>query len=105
MPGRQHEQRKSARKPKRQAAWISNDAGGCPIPCVLWDLSEGGARLAPARANVVPDVFTLLLTRDGKSHRLCRVAWRKKPYIGVCSSSKTLMMNWTCTLEWHSERS
>jgi len=83
MPGRQHEQRKSARKPKRQAAWISNDAGGCPIPCVLWDLSEGGARLAPARANVVPDVFTLLLTRDGKSHRLCRVAWRKKPYIGV----------------------
>jgi hypothetical protein len=28
-------------------------------------------------------MFSLNLTRDGKSRRVCRVIWRKKPYVGV----------------------
>jgi hypothetical protein len=50
---------------------------------VIWDLTDGGARLASARLNVLPDLFTLNFTKDGKSSRFCRVVWRKKPHVGV----------------------
>jgi hypothetical protein len=83
MLARQRDLRRSQRKPKRQAAWIRSGGACMPIPCVIWDLSEEGARLAPARLNIVPDLFILNLTRDGKSRRGCRVVWRKKPHIGV----------------------
>src|SRR6266849_1975067 len=83
MPGRQRDLRKTQRKPKRQAAWISYGGTRTPIPCVIWDLSDEGARLASGRLNILPALFTLNLTRDGKSSRLCRVVWRKKPHLGV----------------------
>jgi hypothetical protein len=50
---------------------------------VIWDLADGGARLASARLNVLPDLFTLNFTKDRKSSRFCRVVWRKKPHVGV----------------------
>jgi hypothetical protein len=117
MPGHQRELRRTRRKPKRQAAWISYGANNTPIPCVIWDLSEEGARLAPARSDILPDFFILVLkhvpqkrepvlrrrtcsnkmierdddakkshptlAKDGKSHRLCRVVWRKNRHMGV----------------------
>jgi len=83
MLGRQRDLRRAQRKHKRQAAWISCGGTRLPIPCVIWDLSEGGARLAPARLSALPELFSLNLTRDGKSRRVCRVVWRKKPYVGV----------------------
>jgi hypothetical protein len=83
MPRPQRDLRRTQRKPKRQAAWIRHGANDTLIPCVIWDLSDEGARLASARLNILPDLFTLLLTKDGKSCRLCRVAWRKKPHLGV----------------------
>ena len=70
-------------KRSAQAAWIScGDTPGL-IPCVIWDLTGGGARLASARLDMPPDLFTLNFTRDGKSSRCCRVVWRKKPHVGV----------------------
>jgi hypothetical protein len=50
---------------------------------VLWDISDGGARIAAARANDLPDIFCLLLTADSKSRRFCRVVWRKNGQVGV----------------------
>jgi PilZ domain-containing protein len=50
---------------------------------MMWDLSDQGARLTAAHSGTLPDLFTLILSRDGKSRRLCRVAWRKKPHLGV----------------------
>jgi hypothetical protein len=83
MPERARDLRRVQRKSKRQAAWIS--CGNVPalIPCVIWDLTDGGARIASARLNVLPDHFTLNFTKDGKSSRPCRVVWRKKPHLGV----------------------
>ena len=78
MLARQRDLRRSQRKLKRQAAWIRSGGTCMPIPCVIWDLSKEGARLAPARLNIVPDLFILNLSRDGKSRRGCRVVWRKK---------------------------
>ena len=61
MAGLQRELRKARRRPKRQAAWIRYDGGDTLIPCVIWDLSDEGARLGPARSKTLPDVFNLLI--------------------------------------------
>jgi PilZ domain len=83
MPERGREQRKSKRTQRRNAAWIVLSRDGARIPCVLWDISDGGARIAAARASALPDVFCLLLTANGKSRYFCRVVWRKNGQIGV----------------------
>ena len=77
------DQRKAKRIPRRQAAWVVLDGGCAKFPCVLWDISDGGARIAAARASTLPDEFGLFLTKDGKSHRYCRVAWRRGGLLGV----------------------
>lgn len=82
MPERRRELRRAKRKPTRQAAWIRND-GGADVPCVLWDLSESGARISAARANNLPRMFTLVLTKDRSMLHHCRVVWRKDGQIGV----------------------
>ena len=83
MPGRARDLRRAQRKPKRQAAWISCGDTPALIQCVIWDLTDGGARLAAARLNMLPDLFTLNFTKDRKSSHFCRVVWRKKPHVGV----------------------
>jgi hypothetical protein len=83
MAGRQRELRRARRRPKRQAAWISYDGADTLVPCVIWDLSDEGARLGPARSNALPDTFNLLMSKDGSSRRVCRVVWRKDRHIGV----------------------
>lgn len=77
------EERRSKRTPRRNAAWIGVADNAQRIPCVLWDLSEGGARLAAPRAATLPSAFKLLMTNDGQTHRLCRVVWRKGRQLGV----------------------
>lgn len=80
---RPREQRKTKRTHRRQAAWVVLDGGGAKISCVLWDISEGGARLAAAHGNALPDVFGLFLTKDGKSRRFCQVVWRRGGQLGI----------------------
>jgi len=77
------EHRKSKRVQRRQAAWVVLDGGCTQLPCVLWDISDGGARIAAARASALPDTFGLFLSKDGKSRRFCRVAWRRGGYLGI----------------------
>jgi len=80
---RPREQRKAKRAHRRQAAWVVLDGGSARISCVLWDISEGGARIAAAHGNALPDVFGLFLTKDGKSRRFCQVVWRRGSQLGV----------------------
>ncbi len=54
-----------------------------PIPCVLWDVSEGGARITAAHSNILPDMFVLLLNKATNEQRHCQVVWRRKPHIGI----------------------
>ena len=77
------EQRKAKRTHRRQAAWVVLDGGMAKIPCVLWDISEGGARIAAAHGGALPDVFGLFLSKDGKSRRFCQVVWRRGRQLGV----------------------
>ena len=76
------EARKRKRQPSRRAAWINLGNHCPPVRCVLWDISDGGARLTAAR-NVedLPDRFELTLNEA--TQRTCRVIWRDKRFLGV----------------------
>lgn len=43
-----------------------------PIQCVIWDMSDGGGRIAVPHPKNVPQRFTLLLTRDASVRRKLR---------------------------------
>jgi hypothetical protein len=82
MRAAHRELRKTARRPLRHAAWLT--VGGQPqaVPCVVWDLSDGGARLAAARHNELPNRFTLVLAHLG-GERCCEIVWRNRRFVGV----------------------
>jgi PilZ domain len=76
------DKRKARRQPMRYTAWIA------PKPrelhgCVLSDISDTGARISVENADAIPDSFMLLLARNGKALRPCRVIWRKPQQLGV----------------------
>jgi PilZ domain len=83
MLHRHEEKRKEVRRLVRQLAWL--DVGtDCPrIPCVLLDISEGGARLtSQCRTCDLPDKFFLLLA-GGSVKRACQVRWRDDRCVGI----------------------
>ncbi len=57
--------RKARRKPLHYPAWIDVGDGSALRDCLIYDISETGARLTIAGEEQVPDNFTLLLSRDG----------------------------------------
>jgi PilZ domain len=59
-------------------------------PCVMADVSAGGARLLVKPTANVPNRFILLLSRDGELRRECFVAWRSVNKIGVRFDSRPL---------------
>jgi hypothetical protein len=84
MLARYREVRKRIRRFTRRAATVSLSTEKAPVECVIWDLSEGGARLAVAlpMANL-PQHFALNLVRDGSDQRYCEVVWMDKRFAGV----------------------
>jgi PilZ domain len=84
MLRQQANKRKSRRQPLRRTAEVSLGANERPILCVIWDMSEGGARLATARPLLnLPPRFTLSLDDNGKVQRQCEVVWTDARYVGV----------------------
>ena len=78
------EERKSLRRPTRRAATVSFGAEKPPVPCVIWDISDGGARLAVGYALAdLPRRFTLNLFKDGSVKRDCEVVWTDTKFVGV----------------------
>jgi hypothetical protein len=76
--------RKQRRLPLRRAAAVVMPAASTPVRCVIWDMSDGGARLAIACPMAeLPRAFTLLLTRDGSVRRNCEVVWTDSRFVGV----------------------
>jgi PilZ domain len=54
------------------------------VACVIWDISEGGARLAVAHPLAdLPHHFTLHLLKDGGDQRYCEVIWMDRRFVGV----------------------
>lgn len=74
--------RQAKRCPMRRAAVLSFAPAGKPFPCVVWDLSDSGARLAIACPTAdVPHKFHLLLAKDVL--RNCEVVWKNTRFVGV----------------------
>jgi hypothetical protein len=82
MLARHQDKRKAKRRSMRRTAEVLFDPKERPIVCVIWDMSEGGARLAMARPLLnLPASFTLLV--EGKIQRKCEVVWTDARYVGV----------------------
>jgi hypothetical protein len=51
------------------------------IPCIVWDISDRGAKLAVSRPRLVPEYFTLEFSAT--LHRRCRRSWRSKRFVAA----------------------
>jgi hypothetical protein len=80
---KQSEQRRHRRQPLNYAAWIVTSPTSKPLQCMMSDVSKSGAKLAYKGDAELPDRFMLLLSNDGKTRRMCRVAWREGSRMGV----------------------
>lgn len=77
-----NQERKAKRRPMRRAAEVLFGSDEPRTRCVIWDISEGGARLAVAYPIMnLPPRFTLLL--EGKIQRKCEIVWTDSRYVGV----------------------
>ena len=77
------DRRSSPRKTVVQTAWLNLGGDIPPIICVLWDISETGARLVIPSPESLPDQIYLLMARDERPGRPCRVMWRKGTDVGL----------------------
>ncbi len=77
------ERRKHPRQAVIETAWMRMDREPSPFVCVIWDISEGGARVAVANLDAISAEFTLMLKRDATCGTRCRVAWRTDEQIGI----------------------
>ena len=75
------EERQTPRTPARRAASIKVEDDGPGLPCVIWDMSDKGAKLAAGRPLLLPERFTLVLSAT--AHRRCQIRWRGEKFVGV----------------------
>ena len=87
--------RKARRTPLYYPAWIDVSDGSTLRDCMIYDISETGARLTVAGEEQVPDNFTLLLSRNGGTRRICQTTWRSGFNVGI----KFLRNSTSVTLE------
>jgi hypothetical protein len=74
------------KKPRRQFNYFAKiiiDETAPQRSCTIADISHNGARLVLETEDPLPDQFILLLTRNGQTHRRCRMVWRTGQTIGV----------------------
>ena len=75
-PAMQSKLGKQVYKQINRVCWLANGPDSDPQLCRLLEVSDRGAMLACDQPSQVSDKFTLLLTRDGKVARLCKVVER-----------------------------
>lgn len=76
------DQRIGARSRMLKGGVIAFSGRHATIPCVVRDISDGGARLQVAQGAAVPDTFELIVELDGLEVP-CQIAWRKSNEVGV----------------------
>jgi PilZ domain len=83
------EARKTLRRLMRRAAEVMLPGQDSPVPCVILDISNGGARLAIGHPSAeIPRTFTLVLYKDRSALRECELVWLDRRHVGVKFISK-----------------
>ena len=79
------DRRASPRQALGRDVLICSDGGKALGACHLCDVSASGARLAMTQRVMakLPEEFILVLAKQAKVHRWCRVVWRSQDEIGV----------------------
>jgi PilZ domain-containing protein len=76
------ERRKNFRVEWNSPAMIYNHNGRAARPCVVSNLSNGGAKIVGVRPETIPDEFLLRVSPHSRARR-CRVLWRSRDALGV----------------------
>ena len=76
------ERRKNFRVEWNSPATIYNCNGRSARPCVVSNLSNGGAKIVGVRPETIPDEFVLRVSPHSRA-RKCRVLWRSRDALGV----------------------
>jgi hypothetical protein len=76
------ERRSAPRHETYKAARIAFGGTRPVTPCIVRNVSEGGACLTVERAIDVPDAFKLVFA-SAEPSRICYVMWRQQKRIGV----------------------
>lgn len=74
------------RAPRQDLQWeglIIGSAGSIIGRCIVVNIAATGAKLALQDSADVPDIFVLLLSKNGEVRRQCEVMWRTADSIGV----------------------
>jgi len=82
MPARPKDLRRTPRVPLRRAGWIDFGSSCAAVPCVVWDMSEEGARLTAAHHMALPESFVVSF-QNATEKRKCRVVWRDRRFVGI----------------------
>jgi hypothetical protein len=77
------DERADERVTVRRCGWLSRTKGEQLRECMVWDESQGGARLVVDAPGEIPDDFYIYMSLESRSRRHCRVAWRTDKEIGV----------------------
>jgi hypothetical protein len=84
MLNQRHRPRKTFRRPPRRAAKMSFGDKRPSLNCLVFDISEIGARLAVTHSLAdLPHHFTLSLFKDRRVERDCEVVWSDRRFVGV----------------------
>jgi hypothetical protein len=80
---RTQELRKYKRREVHYPVWIVVGPGQPPHPCMLLNVSQGGAKIEIDEQLEPPEQFTLLLAETSPARRACRLVWRNGTNMGV----------------------
>lgn len=73
---------RASRRGHNDGAWIRFDGAFGSRQCRLLDVSRTGIRLTATNADEIPEIFVLLLSKNGTGCRV-RVKWRRGTQIGA----------------------
>lgn len=82
VEGRQGNRRTEPRRRVARSATISAHDAPTPVPCVVLDISTGGARLDVHHSAEIPQRFRLVIDLEG-TERTCEVVWRRENSVGL----------------------
>jgi hypothetical protein len=53
------------------------------IPCIVVDMSDGGARIEAKYPETLPEEFSLVFIEDSVRPHRCHLMWRSGTHVGV----------------------